>query len=168
MELSIARIYYPVKTLGPGNRIGIWTAGCPRRCSGCISPELQHAEAYLQIQKYRYKNQFTYHFTVDESCTQYLCNKITLQPIIENAIYHGINGLVDEGEIRISCRADGDDILFTVEDNGTGMEPEQALDALDASVRLVRDALREKDRAAVRLYPSLGLAAGCLLAVLLL
>lgn len=45
MELSIARIYYPVKTLGPGNRIGIWTAGCPRRCSGCISPELQRAEA---------------------------------------------------------------------------------------------------------------------------
>ena len=50
----------------------------------------------------------------------------------------------------------------------SGTEPEQALDALDASVRLVRDALREKDRAAVRLYPSLGLAAGCLLAVLLL
>ena len=42
-----------------------------------------------------------------------------------SVIYHGINGLVDEGEIRISCRADGDDILFTVEDNGTGMEPEQ-------------------------------------------
>ena len=38
-----------------------------------IEKELQHAEAYLQIQKYRYKNQFTYHFTVDESCTQYLC-----------------------------------------------------------------------------------------------
>ena len=90
-----------------------------------IEKELQHAEAYLQIQKYRYKNQFTYHFTVDESCLHCLCNKITLQPIIENAIYHGINGLVDEGEIRISCRADGDDILFTVEDNGTGMEPEQ-------------------------------------------
>ena len=50
----------------------------------------------------------------------------------------------------------------------SGAEPEQALDALDVSVRLVRDALREKDRAAVRLYPSLGLAAGCLLAVLLL
>ena len=46
----------------------------------------------------------------------------------------------------------------------SGTEP----DALDVSVRLVRDALREKDRAAVRLYPSLGLAAGCLLAVLLL
>ena len=54
----------------------------------------------------------------------YLCNKITLQPIIENAIYHGINGLVDEGEITITGREQGEDILFTVEDNGAGMEPE--------------------------------------------
>lgn len=45
----------------------------------------------------------------------------------------------------------------------SGTEPEQALDALDASVRLVRDALREKDHAAVRLYPSLGLAAAVFL-----
>lgn len=90
-----------------------------------IRSELQHAESYLQIQSHRYKNQFSYSFDVQEECLDYLCNKITLQPIIENAIYHGINGLVDEGEIRISCRADGDDILFTVEDNGTGMEPEQ-------------------------------------------
>ena len=90
-----------------------------------IRSELQHAESYLQIQSHRYKNQFSYSFDVQEECLVYLCNKITLQPIIENAIYHGINGLVDEGEIRISCRADGDDILFTVEDNGTGMEPEQ-------------------------------------------
>ena len=90
-----------------------------------IRSELQHAESYLQIQSHRYKNQFSYSFDVQEECLDYLCNKITLQPIIENAIYHGINGLVDEGEIRISCRADGGDILFTVEDNGTGMEPEQ-------------------------------------------
>ena len=90
-----------------------------------IRSELQHAESYLQIQSHRYKNQFSYSFDVQEERLDYLCNKITLQPIIENAIYHGINGLVDEGEIRISCRADGDDILFTVEDNGTGMEPEQ-------------------------------------------
>lgn len=45
MPLSVARIYYPVKTLGPGNRIGIWTAGCSRNCVGCISPELQAVEA---------------------------------------------------------------------------------------------------------------------------
>lgn len=44
MELNIARIYYPVTTLGPGNRVGIWTSGCNRRCPGCISPELQQFE----------------------------------------------------------------------------------------------------------------------------
>lgn len=40
-KLSIARIFYPVKTLGPGNRVGVWTTGCSRQCPGCISPELQ-------------------------------------------------------------------------------------------------------------------------------
>lgn len=90
-----------------------------------IRSELQHAESYLQIQSHRYKNQFRYSFKVDEACLDYLCNKITLQPIIENAIYHGINGLVDAGEICITVRFDGEDILFVVEDNGNGMEPEQ-------------------------------------------
>lgn len=63
-----------------------------------IRSELQHAESYMQIQSRRYKNQFVYTFDVQESCLDYLCNKITLQPILENAIYHGINGLVDDGE----------------------------------------------------------------------
>ncbi len=90
-----------------------------------IRSELRHAESYLKIQKHRYKNQFSYRFDVDESCLDFLCNKITLQPIIENAIYHGINGLVDEGEIVITLRADGSDVVFTVDDNGVGMEEEQ-------------------------------------------
>ena len=90
-----------------------------------IRSELRHAESYLKIQKHRYKNQFSYRFDVDESCLDFLCNKITLQPIIENAIYHGINGLVDEGEIVITLRADGADVVFTVADNGVGMEEEQ-------------------------------------------
>ena len=89
-----------------------------------IRSELMHAESYLQIQSYRYKNQFSYRFEVEESCMDYLCNKITLQPIIENAIYHGINGLVDEGEIVIRLKEEEDDLLFLVEDNGAGMEPE--------------------------------------------
>ena len=59
-------------------------------------------------------------------------------------------------------------LLRLGEQLSSGADPEQALDALDESVRLTRDSLREKCRAAVRLYPSLGLAAGCLLAVLLL
>ena len=85
---------------------------------------MQHAEAYLQIQKYRYKNQFTYHFTVDESCLHCLCNKITLQPIIENAIVHGLDLMVDSGHIEITVKPDGDDILLIVADDGIGMDAE--------------------------------------------
>ena len=90
-----------------------------------IRSELQHAESYLQIQSHRYRNQFTYSFDVDEDCLDYLCNKITLQPIIENAIYHGINGLVDDGEIVVSVKSEGEDVILTVSDNGSGMSEEQ-------------------------------------------
>lgn len=48
-KFSLGRIYYPVKTLGPGNRVGIWMNGCNRGCAGCISPELQHYDASKEI-----------------------------------------------------------------------------------------------------------------------
>ena len=96
-----------------------------------ISREIEHAESYLQIQKYRYKNQFTYHFHVDPECLHYLCNKITLQPIIENAINHGLDLLVDEGRIDVYVQQDGDDIVFRVEDNGVGMSQEQIVAILE-------------------------------------
>ena len=89
-----------------------------------IAKEIEHAESYLQIQKYRYKNQFTYQFDVDPECLGYYCNKITLQPIIENAINHGLDLLVDEGRITVQVRQDGEDIVFTVQDNGVGMSDE--------------------------------------------
>lgn len=90
-----------------------------------IEKEIEHARSYLKIENFRYKNQFTYTFKVDEECLPYYCNKITLQPIIENAIYHGLNRMVDEGHIIIRIYGDGEDIVFEVEDNGTGMTPEQ-------------------------------------------
>ena len=90
-----------------------------------IAREIEHAESYLQIQKYRYKNRFTYHFEVDPGCLDYLCNKITLQPIIENAINHGLDLMVEEGHITVQVCPDGQDILFRVRDDGVGMTPEQ-------------------------------------------
>ncbi|MGN1128857.1 MAG: sensor histidine kinase, partial [Candidatus Flemingiibacterium sp.] len=90
-----------------------------------IRDELRHAESYLIIQKYRYSDRFSYRFETDPGLDDFLCNKITLQPLVENAIYHGIEPLVDEGEIIISTKSDGDDILLTVSDNGVGMTPEQ-------------------------------------------
>ena len=89
-----------------------------------IAKEIEHAESYLQIQEYRYKNQFTYRFEVDPACLDYYCNKITLQPIIENAINHGLDLLVDEGSITVQVCQDGEDIVFYVRDNGVGMSDE--------------------------------------------
>ena len=90
-----------------------------------IEKEVEHARSYLKIQNFRYKNQFSYEFQVEEDCLQYYCNKITLQPIIENAIYHGLDRMVDEGRILIRIYSEGEDVVFRVEDNGVGMSEEQ-------------------------------------------
>lgn len=90
-----------------------------------VAREIEHAENYLEIQKYRYKNQFTYAFHVDPDCLGYYCNKITLQPIIENAIMHGLDLMVEEGRIDVQVWQEGGDILFCVQDNGVGMSAEQ-------------------------------------------
>ncbi len=95
-----------------------------------LEREVEHAKSYLKIQNYRYKNQFTYRFDVEEGCLTYLCNKITLQPIIENAIYHGIDRMVDEGRIEIRIREEEAAVLMMVTDNGVGMSKEQCREIL--------------------------------------
>lgn len=95
-----------------------------------IEKEIQHAKNYLVIQNYRYKGQFTYCFDIDEEVLQYLCNKITLQPIIENALHHGISRMVDEGQITITAKKQETAIVFTICDNGVGMSEEQVTNIL--------------------------------------
>lgn len=115
-----------------------------------IAKEIEHAENYLEIQKYRYKNQFTYSFDVDPGCLDYYCNKITLQPIIENAILHGLDLMVDEGRIQVRVRQEGEDVVFVVQDNGVGMSAEQvraileedAQDRTGIGIKNVNDRLR--------------------------
>ena len=97
-----------------------------------IQRELEHAESYLIIQKFRYKDQFQYRFVVDDSLLDCLCSKITLQPIIENAILHGFGEFVDAGEIIIEVKDDGADIIMSVTDNGIGMEKDVCARLLSA------------------------------------
>ena len=68
---------------------------------------------------------------MDPGCLDYYCNTITLQPIIENAIMHGLDLMVEEGRIDVRVCREGEDILFCVRDNGVGMSPEQARAILD-------------------------------------
>jgi two-component system, sensor histidine kinase YesM len=89
-----------------------------------VQEELEHARNYLIIQKIRYKNKFRFEIQAEEETLKCKTLKLLLQPIIENAIYHGIEYMVDEGLIRIMvCIVEGK-LLYRVCDNGLGMKPE--------------------------------------------
>ncbi len=90
-----------------------------------IENEIEHAKNYLIIQKFRYSNQFAFHFDIEESVLSYYCNKIILQPLIENAIIHGMDATIEDGVITIRAKETKEAICLVVEDNGTGMTDEQ-------------------------------------------
>ena len=90
-----------------------------------IKDEIKHARNYMNIQKVRYKNEFTVTFDIDEQINDYYTVKLIIQPILENAIYYGVEGMDGDGEIKVSGRIDGNDIYLEVEDNGIGIPKEQ-------------------------------------------
>ena len=90
-----------------------------------VGDELQHARSYLAIQKYRYKNKFTSYFEVEPDIEQYKIIKLVIQPLIENAIYYGMEYMDGEGEIHIRAYTREQDLYLEVEDNGPGMPEEQ-------------------------------------------
>lgn len=90
----------------------------------CIADEVEHARNYLTIQKIRYKDKFDYTIEMEPGLESERTLKLILQPIIENAIYHGISPLNEKGIIKISVKSEGKNILFQVSDNGYGIEPE--------------------------------------------
>ena len=90
-----------------------------------VGEELQHARSYLDIQKYRYKNKFISYFEIEEDIEKYKTIKLILQPLIENAIYYGMEYMDGDGEIYIRAYTRENDLYFEVEDNGLGMREEQ-------------------------------------------
>lgn len=90
-----------------------------------VGDELQHARSYLAIQRYRYKNKFTSYFEMEPDIEQYKTIKLVIQPLIENAIYYGMEYMDGEGEIHIRAYTREQDLYLEVEDNGPGMPEEQ-------------------------------------------
>jgi two-component system sensor histidine kinase YesM len=84
-----------------------------------IAEELEHIENYLTIQKTRYVEKFEYEIAVDPRLAEYRVMKLILQPLVENAIYHGMGD--DHGRIRVTGEIDGETILFHVQDSGYGL-----------------------------------------------
>ncbi|WP_442603582.1 cache domain-containing sensor histidine kinase [Paenibacillus sp. KN14-4R] len=86
-----------------------------------IQEELEHIRHYLIIQTMRFKNKFDFEITADEDTLACLTPKLILQPLVENAIYHGIEYMVDKGHIQIAASVIDDKILLIIRDNGLGM-----------------------------------------------
>mgnify|MGYP000850603673 FL=1 len=90
-----------------------------------IKDEVEHARSYLIIQSFRYADAFKYEFDVEEEVLEYTTMKLILQPLIENAIYHGLKNRIDEGLIKVRAYREQDNVIFTVTDNGYGMKEEK-------------------------------------------
>lgn len=87
-----------------------------------IGNEMDHVRQYLKIQKERYDDQLNFVIEDLDSVSAVKIPKIILQPIVENSIYHGIRDLDHPGHIVIRLEEQGDDILFTITDDGVGFD----------------------------------------------
>lgn len=90
-----------------------------------LRDEIEHINSYLIIQKYRYEDKLSYEINFHKDILDILILKLITQPIVENAIYHGIKEKRGKGEIRINFTKVVDEIIITVEDNGAGISEEK-------------------------------------------
>ena len=92
-----------------------------------VQEEELHIQSYLQIQQFRYQDILEYEIEIPEELYQYKILKMTLQPLVENALYHGIKNKRRLGHIRISGQIEGDYLIFEVYDDGSGIDPEKLI-----------------------------------------
>ncbi|MDB5052485.1 MAG: sensor histidine kinase [Bacilli bacterium] len=90
-----------------------------------FSEEIDHLHNYIYIQRIRYQDKFSVQWEIEEDVRSYKTVKLILQPIMENAINHGIDSIENEGVIKIRGYIVADTVHFEIEDNGVGMSQEQ-------------------------------------------
>lgn len=87
-----------------------------------IKQEMNYIQNYLEIQKARMRKPLNYTLSINPEIEDYLSVKLILQPIVENAIIHGIDPLKSEGRLDIIGETKGRNIIFTIKDNGVGID----------------------------------------------
>jgi two-component system sensor histidine kinase YesM len=98
-----------------------------------VRTEIEYLETYLSIQKTRYKDKLDYEISFEPELYGYKLLKLLVQPLVENAIYHGIKNKESPGLVRVYGAREGGDIAIRVIDDGVGME-DSRLEALRASI----------------------------------
>ena len=99
-----------------------------------VTQELKHVSAYLSIQKTRYRDILDYEVEQPEGMEEIYMLKLLLQPLVENALYHGIKNKRGGGKISVQVTLENRIMTFTVKDTGRGMTPEQ-LESLKESLQ---------------------------------
>ena len=99
-----------------------------------IQEEQRHIESYLKIQQFRYQDTLAYNIDIDKALYNFTIPKLLLQPLVENALVHGIRGKRGKGTISVTGRLEGDNIVFCVTDDGVGMDEEKLYNLRKASV----------------------------------
>lgn len=87
-----------------------------------LAMEFKHIEDYLKIQQIRYSEVFSYQIELPEVLSKQRIPKMTLQPIVENAIYHGLKSVRRKGELKVSAEIELEGIAILISDNGSGMD----------------------------------------------
>ena len=100
-----------------------------------IEREIKNVQNYLLIQKYRYGDKIDVTINIDPSIAQVKTPKFILQPLIENAISHGVDPKIEGGKISIFGGYDGKDIIITIEDDGVGIPPDKLRNLLNENLR---------------------------------
>lgn len=100
-----------------------------------LEDEIKHARNYMNIQKVRYKNAFEVDFLIDPEILQCCTVKLILQPILENAIYYGMEYMDGEGQISVTGYRKEQDIYIEIQDNGLGMPEKEAEKLLEGGQR---------------------------------
>jgi len=107
-----------------------------------ISQEKKHIEGYLKIQQTRYRDIMKYEIDIPDEIAHYYILKLLLQPLVENALYHGIKIKRGGGVIKISAKEEDGYLLFSVKDTGCGMTPEQ-LEELNERIKKGKPSVSE-------------------------
>ncbi|MGF9698482.1 sensor histidine kinase [Paenibacillus sp. MABNR03] len=96
-----------------------------------LHSEIEHISSYLQIQQTRYRDRLQCELIIPEELRELFVLKLLLQPIVENAIYHGIKARRGPGTIRIEAKIADGKLSLTVQDNGAGMSSERLREMID-------------------------------------
>jgi two-component system sensor histidine kinase YesM len=99
-----------------------------------VKEEAEHVGYYLTIQQTRYKNKLDYEVEIPEEIGSYYTLKLILQPIVENAIYHGIKGKKGGGSVFVGGREQQECLVFMVRDTGIGFDEDTLID-LNANLK---------------------------------